>query len=340
MGQVLGARVQSVNADGSGVMRMADGATLAFTGGAGLRPGEQVRMEVMRLQPEMALKLINSESGSAAKLAQNLEQSLARAPDLFKSLLQAAEAETQSAAVRARGGSASRAAGGRFATLQGQSLASVLKNNLPNLSLNALIKGDAAALAKLFESGNRLQVAESVRALQQAAAQLRGDGVSDVDVAATRASLNRMGDLLAMQELLPRTAQADAQTALLGYRIFWLDEGGLGEAMVWRERERKRQQAQEGGEVTSVLLSLNMLNLGAVQARAALADGWLSVNLRAEEEAALAALRSDVSSLRQGMIDAGLPLQSLDLGRLSWGELQGAREQALGTGAAGFEASA
>lgn len=147
--------------------------------------------------------------------------------------------------------------------------------------------------------------------------------------------MERLADLVAMQRVLPRTALPDV-AYLLGYRLFWLSEEGLGEANWRREPGRRRDGEGEEG-ATSVMLNLNLTGLGTVQARLFLREGALSVGIAAREEGALTALRSGIGDLRTRLITAGLPLRDLDLFRLSGEQMRDQRQDALGL-ATGFAA--
>ena len=353
VGSVLHARVGQTHGNGQGVLRFADGSGFAYSGGRGLRAGEPVQLEVLRTSPEITLRLMASNSGSAAALAQSAEQSLMRAPDIFARLLNwaglgggggvlpgASPEEALFLALRTG------LKPGVLVTGQGESLSSVLGKALPNLSALSLMKGDVSALVRLLEGGSRQDLADAIRQLRQASADLRfggeggrADPAGAAELNAARNALHRMGDLLAMQEVLPRAAPSVDGNQFLGYRLFWLTEGGLGEAIWRREQERARARAGEGGETTSVLLSLNMTGLGAVQARLSYADGQLLVALSAEDESALAALRGRIGDLRHGLLQQDLPLRSLEISRLSGGEMKNARLQALELGA-GFSTEA
>jgi len=65
----------------------------------------------------------------------------------------------------------------------------------------------------------------------------------------------------------------------------------------------------------------------------------LLINIGAEDEEALSLLRSDIGELRGQLIEAELPLRSLELSRLSGGEIKEQRLQAFGIGA-GFSTEA
>ncbi|MBF0126978.1 MAG: flagellar hook-length control protein FliK [Magnetococcales bacterium] len=317
-GKILVGRVSQAGPDGQGIVRFPNGSGFSFSGGQGLRVGEQVTLEVTRLVPEVTVRLVGSESGAAAQLAQSATNTLIRAPDLLGSLL--------------------KQAGGRGAALVAgrDALSGVLQKALPNVSFEGLLKGDVSALVRLLETGTRQEVLEAVHGLRRAADSLRFDapvtGREDAaELTGARVNLQRLGDLLTLQHVLPQVTPQEDGGALLGYRLFWMHEGGLGEA-IWREeREKRRQERKSGRErMVSVLLSLNMTRLGLVQARLSHGDGLLRVGLAARDDAALVALRGGVGALRQHLLAAGLPLHTLDLSKLGEGEMQAERMRALG----------
>ncbi|MBF0270528.1 MAG: flagellar hook-length control protein FliK [Magnetococcales bacterium] len=344
-GRLLVGRISQLSPDGHGVIRFPNGSGFSFSGGQSLRVGEQVTLEVTRLVPEIGVRLVASESGSASALAQNAEQSLARAPDLMGRLM----VLTGLSRGGATGSALTASLGGRAPVLLvgRESLASVIQRALPNLSAEALFKGDLSGLTQLLEGGSRQEVTSAVRLVRQAADLIQqeagkgggGGGVAGAagegsEVAGARHALQRLGDLLAMQQILPHTAPAPEDgAALLGYRLFWLNEGGLGE-VVWRkEREKRKRGGRQGDEsVLSVLLSLNMTRLGTVQARLVLGEGMLAVGIAAGEEETLSALRGDIGALRQGLLAAGLPLRALDLTMLGEGGMKAERAEFLGMG--------
>ncbi|MBF0628291.1 MAG: flagellar hook-length control protein FliK [Magnetococcales bacterium] len=343
-GRLLVGRITQLGADGQGVIRFPNGSGLSFSGGQTLRVGEQVTLEVTRLAPEITVRLVASESGGAAALAQNAEQSLTRAPDLMGRLMFLSGLS--------RGASAQAGAGRAPVLFAGkESLATVMQKALPNLSGEELFKGDLSGLTRLLEGGSRQEVVEAVRMVRQAAESLRQEGGGAVtrgsagaegsEVAGARHALQRLGDLLTMQQLLPQAVPSPEDgAALLGYRLFWLNEGGLGE-VVWRkEQEKRRTGGRKGDEsVLSVLLSLNMTRLGMVQARLVLGEGMLAVGISAGEEESLSALRGEIGTLRHNLIAAGLPLRALDLTMLGEGGMKAERASFLGMGG-GFAAEA
>ncbi|MEO5367511.1 MAG: flagellar hook-length control protein FliK [Magnetococcus sp. WYHC-3] len=358
---MLFGRITALGTDGRGVIRLADGRGFAFMGGQGLMAGERIQVQVTRLTPELTFRLVASESGSANRLAQPLGRSLAGAPDLMGNLLSLVQpGSSPGGGIFGTSQSAnplllSLQQGWSLQTASGQSLTSLVDDALPKFSANALLRGDVGQLLRLLEQGETTEVRRAVVQLRQAAADLRalrpqrGDlprspGVmgAEPDVAETvetgRALLRSLSDLLALQDILPRTPPAPDGTQLLGYRLFWLAEGGVGEA-IWQQ-ERQRQQGGGGaGGFFSVLLSLNMTRLGPVQARLALGENQLSVGLSAQEDAALHTLRTHVAELRQGLVDANLPLRSLELSRMSGADMRAVRGQTLALGS-GFERQA
>ncbi|MBF0187823.1 MAG: flagellar hook-length control protein FliK [Magnetococcales bacterium] len=345
-GDVVSARVSQLGPDGKGVMRMADGTGLSFSGGRGLVEGESIRLEVVRTVPEVFMRLAGSESGVAGKLATDVQQSLMRAPDLFGKLMQMgglSGSGAKTALFPELGGlSALQAAlkGGasasRFVTGRGEGIAQLLQQTLPNISLESLMKGDAGQLLKLMQGSSQQQLAEMVKTLHRAANTLQladpaeaANPAAQNELSAARAALSRLGDLLTMQEVLPKVSAQPDGTQFLGYRVFWMQDGGMGEAM-WR-REGGRGGSDED-EVTSVLLNLNMSNLGPVRARLAFGKGQLSISIAAEDEEVLSTLRGGVGDLRQALIDAELPLQTLDLMRMFLPEIISERQEMLGMG--------
>ncbi|MBF0623097.1 MAG: flagellar hook-length control protein FliK [Magnetococcales bacterium] len=348
MGSVLSGRVSDVNQDGKGVFRLSDGRSFSFTGGQGLRAGEDIRLEVTRLAPEVTLKLVGSESQAASKMAQTLEQSLFRAPDTFGKLLTMAGLESQAGKALFT----SQGSGNLMSILgKGQGITELLQKALPNVSAEKLLQGNLSELVKLLESGSRKELTDAVRLLKQAATNLKvadnmallRSGISQANIpealSEAKGALSRLGDLLTMQEILPRATQENDPTLTMGYRLFWLNEGGVGEA-IWQQQNKNKRGGKED-EKTSVLLSLNMTELGAVQARIALWDGKVMINLAAEEEGSIAALRSKISTLRHGLQEAELPLHGLELGRLKRNAMNEARQEILGKAApSGFSMEA
>ncbi|MBF0590001.1 MAG: flagellar hook-length control protein FliK [Magnetococcales bacterium] len=346
-GDVLQGRVSQVRDGGSrGMFRLADGSGFNFSGARGLQEGERVRLEVVRLVPDVAFRLQGSESGNAGRMAESAEQSLIRAPELMARLVSMLEDGTKSGGTLLSGTKPSFLSfqggtqPGQWITGKGDSLLSLLRNNLPHVSGDKLLKGDLSDLIRLLESGTRKEITEAVRNFQRAATTLHTAGAplgSEADSApelvAARNVMQRMGDLLAMQDILPRAnlAQSD-QGMFLGYRLFWLTEGGLGEAVWRREKGKKGGKGGEEEDVTSVLITLNMTQLGAVQARLSFGEGRLLVGITAEDDKALHRLRGDVGELRRSLIAAELPLHALELARMSGGEMRSARQTSLGIG--------
>ncbi|HIJ84681.1 MAG TPA: flagellar hook-length control protein FliK [Magnetococcales bacterium] len=171
--------------------------------------------------------------------------------------------------------------------------------------------------------------ANDLRPAPEAVAQGRG---GEQELSAARQTLMRVGDLLAMQDVLPRTAPGLDGDPYLGYRLFWLDERGLGE-MIWRRHHGGNAGGEgEDKEATSVLVTLNLTRLGTVQARLSYTQNTLQIAMGAEEEDALSALREDIRVLRQALIQAELPLRSLELSRLSRATVQEERHTILELG--------
>ena len=353
VGQILTGRVVQPRANGSGVLRFSDGSGFNYANGPSLKPGEPVQVQVLRLVPEVAFRLLSSSSGVAAGLAESLEQSLVRAPDIFSNLLNwSGMASGGKSGVLGEGVLSGFGAGVKadtLITLKGFTLAHMLHKILPTVSAHALLRGDLAGLVRLLEGGSRQNVRAMIHQLRQLAEDLyrpptasteksaseqgrarQADVLSDVNV--VRNTLYRLGDLLAMQELLPRTPLSLDGGQLLGYRVFWLAEGGMGEVIWQQEREKKRREQEEdtATAVTTVLLSLNMTGLGAVQARVSYGEGLCYIRIAAEDEEALAALRIRIRELRSALLAEELPLRSLDLSRLMPGEMKEERMKSLG----------
>lgn len=340
-GKVLVGRISQVGSDGQGIIRFPNGSGFSFSGGYGLQVGEQVSLEVTRLAPEVTLRLVASESVAAANLAQSVEQSLMRAPDLLGKLMSLAGMTTDNQGTSTLLGTS------RLVGLMAgkESLAGVLQKVLPNVSSEGLLKGDFLSLVRLLETGSRQEILDAVRNLRQAAATLQFDAPvvrqeESATLVVARNALQQVGDLLALQSVLPQVARPEDGSALLGYRLFWLTEGGLGEAIWWKEEEKKRREKKSGQDaLLSVLLSLNMTRLGKVQARLTYGEGMLQVGIGAQEEEALVALRGSIGELRKSLLAAELPLRTLDLLKLGEGEMQAERVRALGVGS-GFVAQA
>ncbi|MBF0295486.1 MAG: flagellar hook-length control protein FliK [Magnetococcales bacterium] len=319
-GRLLSGRISQASPDGQGIVRFPNGSGFAFTGGQALRVGDQVTLEVLRLVPEVTLRLLSSDSAAAASLARSASRGLLRAPDLLQSLLRPASG-----------------------LLAGRApLAEVAREALPDLSLEGLLKGDVTRLARLLENSDPREVMRSVARLRQAAVELepnpaRPGQVDAAELGSVRSGLRMLGDALAMQHLLPQVATPEDGSVLLGYRLFWMHEGGVGEA-IWREEREKERGRKSGKErLQSVLLSLNMTRLGMVQARLAYGEGLLRVAIAARDEAALTELRASIGDLRRALIVAELPLHSLDLAKLPETEMRAERARAMGLGS-GFEA--
>lgn len=352
-GEVIGGRVGSVNGRGEGVLRLADGSSFSFSGGQALKEGEQVRLEVVGLKPQITLRLLASESGAAQRLAGDVEQSLMRSPDIFSRLMDLSGLEAGGGGaglpLQSEGAlldglfsllttvrqSMPGAQHPLFVTSKGESVAQVLQRVLPNLSLQSLQQGDLTGLFALLRGG-RGQIQDMLQELRLAANDLRPNNdfqpplgqqpVTEQDVSAARQTLLKVGDLLAMQDILPQTHASPNPTGdpYLGYRVFWLDERGLGE-LIWRKQQGGGGRSGGGGEetqATSVLITLNLSRLGTVQARLSYATNTLQIALGAEEDHSLNALREDIRVLRQALIGAELPLRSLELSRMSRAEVQ------------------
>lgn len=355
VGKVLTGRIVQMQSNGQGILRFPDGRGFSFANGATLKPGEAVQVEVMRLSPTMTFRLLGSSSGVASNLAASAEQSLVRAPDIFSNLLNWSGLGSQRAEIPGAEGSLqgdilaalkSGIKADTWVTRRGLTLAQVLQKSLPNISAQNLLRGDLSELVQLMEQGSKQNVRQLILQLRQVAADLvrqtnpstkfnstinQAAGDNSSELMAVRNTLHRLGDLLAMQEILPRTALSLDGGQLLGYRIFWLAEGGMGEAIWQRERKKRKSKDDDTDtSVTSVLLSLDMTKLGAIQARIAYAEGLCSIGISAENEDSLAALRGGLRNLRQALLKAELPLHSLELARLMPGDLKDNRMQALG----------
>ncbi|MBF0424251.1 MAG: flagellar hook-length control protein FliK [Magnetococcales bacterium] len=346
-GDLLEGRITQVKGGSEGIFRFPDGSGLAFSGGQGLVEGELVRLEVVRLLPELAVRVAGSESRVAAGLADTLQQGLVRAPDLFSRLMTLMTTQDG-----AKGGgvlsavkgqpiflslSATAGAGGR-----GLQLAELLRENLPNLSAESLLRGEGSGLVRLLEGASRQEVAAAVRALREAAMAWRqlpdtatpeGHAAGSEGSTSLPTALHRLSDLLSLQDLLPHVVPAgSADEMFLGYRIFWLNEGGLGEAIWRREREKQDRSGKKGRLLHSVFLSLNLTHLGAVQSRVVFGDGLLGVRVVAEEEETLSLLRSHVGDLRTALLAADLPLNALDLACQTGAAMRQSRQEAIGLG--------
>ena len=363
VGDVLTGRIAHLGRDGRGLLRFPDGSGFAFANRPALRMGESVQVQVVRLVPEVGLRLLVSSSGVAAGLAESAEQSLVRAPDIFANLLHwSGMASGRSAGVPGGAAALSEEAffsslklglkpegegAGALSAAKGSSLVHLLQKILPHVRADHLMRGDVRALVHLLEQGARQDVRAAIRQLRQVAAELFRSTepptakepfvqgrVADTssELMAVRNSLHRLGDLLAMQEILPRTALSLEGGQLLGYRLFWMTEGGMGEA-IWQKRQA-RKKGKRGGDpekaVTTVLLSLNMTQLGAVQARLSYGEGQCSIGIAAEEESSLASLRRHLHELRRSLLAEEIPLHSLDIVRLMPGEMKEARMRSLG----------
>lgn len=165
-------------------------------------------------------------------------------------------------------------------------------------------------------------------------------GEADASLGAARSALNRLADLVAAQEVVPRGLPLADGGLLLGYRAFWMPEGGFGEAFWKQEKEKREGRGEDGeGKFTTVMIALEMTRLGPVQARLTYGENQLQVGIAAADEEALAALRGRIGELRQGLHGQGVPLRSLELMRLSAAEMQADRTAALGLGS-GFVAEA
>ncbi|MBF0286132.1 MAG: flagellar hook-length control protein FliK [Magnetococcales bacterium] len=402
VGEILTGRITELKGEGQGVFRLPSGAGLAFTGGYGLSVGEQVQLEVVRLTPEIALRLAGSESRAALTLAQTAEQSLARAPDLFSKLMSltllSPSAESESAApapfltpspeeleaawppssrlslpaqsLSQLPAGQTRAALGFEALVQGlgkegmgeglgplnrlptglllttpsgETLNQLVQRALPQVSAEGLLGGDPQALIKLLHGGAGRSPLEAAQRLRQGAEALQlGEAAEGLDaaarseargeLAAARHALSRLADLVQSQEVLARPTPLNDGGVLLGYRVFWAPEGGYGEAMWKREPGSRGESGEENKGITTALLNLQMSRLGSVQARLSFGEGQLQVGLAAEREEAIAALRGEIGALRGGLQAAGLPLRTLDVARLSGGEMRQERQRMLGSG--------
>ncbi|MEO5333448.1 MAG: flagellar hook-length control protein FliK [Magnetococcus sp. YQC-5] len=336
-GKILVGRITQAGSDGYGMVRLSNGSQFSFSGGVHLQVGEQVTLEVTRLLPEVTLRLVASESGVAANLAQSVEQSLRQAPDLLDKMMHLAGLTSAG-----KGGKdlPTLLVGGRMAGVLGRSetLTGLLQKVLPNVSGEGILKGDLTSLVRLLETGSRQEVVNAVNQLRQAAATLHVDtpGVSREDSAVltmARNTLQQVGDLISLQHVLPQLASPTDGSLLLGYRFFWLTDGGLGEA-IWKRERQKKQGGKAGADsVISVLLSLNMTRLGQVQARLAYGDEMLQVGLAARDDEALTLLRQNIAELRQNLLAAHVPLRTLDLSKLGEMEMNAERLAALGVGA-------
>ncbi|MEO5377968.1 MAG: hypothetical protein H7832_09345 [Magnetococcus sp. DMHC-6] len=290
------ARVAQMGDNGRGVFRFQDGSTFSFSNGdRGLMVGERVALEVVRLTPEIAFRMTASQGSVAASLAASAEQSLVRAPDVFAKILSLAgfslPAESSSLGVPSGGVNQTsletilQALRQSFAppgeapfvlTEKGESLASLLQKMLPNISGESLLKGDWSSLVQLLERGSRDQIAEVIKHLKLATANLRWSADEETvvksghenpaaEIAAAKGALHRLGELLAMQEVLPKSVTPDGHL-FLGYRVFWFAEGGMGEAMWVRERQKgggARGGGGGGGDHVVALFKHDPFGIGA-----------------------------------------------------------------------------
>ncbi len=357
VGDLLTGRVTDLQANGQGVFRQANGGALVFSGAERLVEGEQVQLRVVRLSPVVTLQVVASDSRVAARLAEMTEQSLALGPEVFARLLQAAGLEEGAASesgslaspqaaapdAPAADPSTRQAAEGSSAIPRGEeSLASLLRRNLPTLSLETLARGEIEELAQLLE-GRREgpAAAEAVRDLRQAAttwhsAVEQGQSAS-ADTSqltspgrpAVSHALHRMGDMLAAQDLLPSGRGTVDVGALLGYRIFWVAEGGLGE-VIWRqEHPRGRSQGAPDSRV-SVLFCLSLTRLGLVHVHLVSGTGGLLLRFAAADPGTVAALRREVAELRTGLLTTDIPLQAVEFSHSTPAAMRSARLEALG----------
>ncbi len=356
VGDLLTGRVTDLQENGQGVFRQPNGGVLVFSGAERLVEGEQVQLRVVRLSPVVTLQIVASDSRAAARLVEMAEQSLTLGPEVFARLLQAAgpdvtatseagsPASPQAGAPDAPAADPSirQAAEGPSAIPRGEeSLAALLRRNLPTLSLESLAQGQFEELTQLLEG--RLYAStmpEAVRNLRQAAATwhsaLEQGQSASADTSqltgperlAVSHALHRLGDMLAAQDLLPSGRVTDP-SALLGYRIFWMSEGGLGE-VIWRqEHPRGRGQETQDARV-SVLFCLSLTRLGLVHVHLVSGTGGLLLRFAAADPGAVAALRREVGKLRAGLLTADVPLQAVEFSHSTPAAMRKARLEALG----------
>ncbi|MGN7611348.1 flagellar hook-length control protein FliK [Magnetococcales bacterium HHB-1] len=345
-GRTFSARVTQVDGEGRGTLKLPDGRALGFSGGRGLSVGENVRFEVVRQSSDqnIALRVISSERGVAQQMAGQLQQSVLRAPDVFAKLLphlqqgsSSLPSSSSSAAQSMRAflsesqavHTTEKTSGAQEKTvlsIQNRTLSQTLAKILPSVSWRSSMQGNLSQWVDVFGPRNDFssmaqQMREAAGALQQVGGLPAGLAAPDGEVQdvarAVRGALNRMADLVAAQELLPRQHQDAGEQAIFGYRVFWLEDGGLGEA-IWRREQKKRGMHGDDAEGYSVLLSLQLTALGAVQSRISYMDGQMNIALAAEDEGALAALRRDLSELRAALQqnEEGPLLHALDLTKL------------------------
>lgn len=235
-------------------------------------------------------------------------------------------------------------------TEQGEPLPRVLQRLLPTLSLPGLSRGDGAALQRLLAAHAMREPLELARQVREQAAGLRWElspvaerqlspeqrhGLAD-ELNTARTTLHRLSDLLVSQEVLPRAPMVTTDGSLVtGYWMFWLGEEGMGE-VIWRQEGRA---AARGEREQSILVHLEMTQLGVVQARLALGADKLTIALAAEGEEALTLLRGNLGELRERLQWANLPPFTLELAQLHAGVLRAERQGFLDV-AAGFEARA
>ncbi|MBF0610431.1 MAG: flagellar hook-length control protein FliK [Magnetococcales bacterium] len=243
----------------------------------------------------------------------------------------------------------------------GEKLSQVVRNALPHVSLFDLQQGRVEGLVKLMtgqQQEQSLPLREAIQRLRVAAESLKwvkSDTLSPEEQQAIRdtireaggegavlreakTALQRLGDVLAAQDLLPKNQPAADGSTFLGYRVFWMPEGGMGE-ILWRREKEAEKGGGEGKQGFSVLLSLQLSRLGLVQAHISMGEGYLNVAISARDEQALEALRQDIGDLRNHLIQAELPLRTLNLSRLNEEAMQEERRQKLGfTGSLRMEA--
>ncbi|MBF0159788.1 MAG: flagellar hook-length control protein FliK [Magnetococcales bacterium] len=344
VGDLLVGRVLTIDSvSGQGSLRLTDGTAITFTGGnnlaaGSLAVGEMVQLEVSRTAPQITLRLAGSESALATQLAESTQQTVARAPEVLARLVTLLQTQQ---------------GGGLPAALRAQ-IGRILQQNLPTVPVEALWQGEITSVSQLLTHGQLLtESGDAIQQLRLAMAQLQADqeqqsaaassgGRSGAGAALTtvQTTLSQLSDLLTLQTLLPSLSLTDQDGSVLaGYRLFLLDEGGWGEA-IWRYggQSGSRGQGSQGGnrDTITVMLSLAMTQLGRVQARLSASNGQLWINLAAEQEQGLSALRQQVGELRDRLLAAGLPLQSLDLQRLTGAALESERRRMLGLLEEGF----
>jgi hypothetical protein len=340
--------------------------------------GDTVRLEVIQTAPRTLLRLLDSDSGQAARLAtsiaENTTQTLVRAPALMARVMQLLNLDTGTPStapqdpldVLSTGLSGTRTPGtaGRAGVATGVATAAVgrtgasllqglLQRHMPTVSLQSLMEGDVLPVLQNAMQQSPQQVAEGVRQMNIAAEQVARllptgtvPGSSDPATTTTaltpdtlRSSVQQLGELLISQKLVPMLSLTDEKGFVLnGYQMFWLQDGGFGE-LIWRQRpDDDGSTGGQGEQMATVLLSLHMTQLGRVQALVSFSRGRISVSVSAAEESALVELRQNIGLLRQRLLEEGLVIDAIELSRHSEQALEAGRRAIMGSLESGFSA--